>query len=137
MHRDLVELVWQRAGRRCEYCLFPAEWAYQPMQIDHILAEKHGGETVAENLALACFDCNSYKGPNIASVDPLTGKLTPLYHPRRHRWLDHFAWDDAILIGQSAIGRVTILVLRMNHPDAVHVRQLLSEIGETLEPSPE
>jgi len=136
MHRELVELVWRRAGRRCEYCLFPAEWAYQPFQIDHIVAEKHGGQTVPNNLALACFDCNSYKGPNIASIDPQTGDLSRLYHPRLDRWRDHFAWDGTTLLGQTPIGRATIHALRMNHPDAINVRRLLLAVGETLEPTP-
>ena len=45
-----------------------------PHQPDHIVAVQHGGETVSENLALACCDCNLLKGPNLASVDPVTGQ---------------------------------------------------------------
>ena len=134
MQADLLELVWQRANRRCEYCGFPAEWAYQPFQIDHIIAEKHDGQTVADNLALACFDCNSYKGPNIAGFDPETGELSRLYHPRRDRWRDHFVWEGPRLIGRTAIGRTTIRVLQINNPDALNVRRLLLAVGDILEP---
>jgi hypothetical protein len=134
MQDGLRELVWQRANRRCEYCGFPAEWAYQPFQIDHIIAEKHDGQTVADNLALACFDCNSYKGPNIAGLDPVTDELSRLYHPRRDRWRDHFVWDGPRLIGRTAIGRTTIRVLQINNPDALNVRGLLLAVGDNLEP---
>ena len=57
MDATLQQLVWQRARRRCEYCHFPADIALLPFQIDHIIAEKHGGPTAAENLALSCERC--------------------------------------------------------------------------------
>jgi ribosomal protein L32 len=137
MDRTLHDLVWQRAHRRCEYCGFPAEWAYQPFQVDHIIAESHRGQTVADNLALACFDCNTYKGPNLAGIDPETGEVTRLYHPRRDRWRTHFSWEGPVLMGKTPVGRATIDVLRINHPDAVNVRRLLLVLGELLEPQAE
>jgi len=54
MEVTLQQLVWQRAQHRCEYCQCPADVSLLPFQIDHIIAEKHGGPTVAENLALSC-----------------------------------------------------------------------------------
>ena len=39
-----------------------------PFQIDTIIAEQHAGQTVFENLALDCPNCNRYKGPNIAGL---------------------------------------------------------------------
>src|SRR5258708_1898655 len=66
MDAQLRQLVWQRASSRCEDCRVPADVALLPFQIDHIIAEKHGGLTVADNLALSCERCNSHKGPNIA-----------------------------------------------------------------------
>src|SRR5437899_1311035 len=54
VNRELVRKVWKRAGDRCEYCLIPQSAFPLPFQIDHILAEKHGGETIEDNLALAC-----------------------------------------------------------------------------------
>lgn len=132
MDEDLQQLVWQRADSHCEYCQFPARYAYLPFQIDHIIAQKHQGETVDGNLALSCYYCNSYKGPNIAGIDPLTEQIEPLYHPRRDRWGEHFSWNGPTLIGRTPSGRATIEVLRINHPDAVAVRQLLLEQGESL-----
>lgn len=55
MDGRLEQLVWDRANRCCEYCQLPAEVAETPFQIEHIVARKHGGQTSAENLALACL----------------------------------------------------------------------------------
>ena len=129
MDRTLEAQVWERARSRCEYCLLPARYTEAPFQIDHIIAKKHGGETIAANLALSCYFCNSYKGPNIASLDPDSGRLVRLFHPRKDRWTDHFAWEGPILLGQTAIARATILVLWINHPLVVEMRRLLIAEG--------
>jgi hypothetical protein len=43
----LRRLVEARAGQRCEYCWLPAELAFLlPHEVDHVIAEKHGGDTV-------------------------------------------------------------------------------------------
>jgi hypothetical protein len=76
-----------------------------PFQLDHIIAEQHGGETVLENLAWCCLHDNKHKGPNIAGIDPVTGQLVPLFHPRRQRWERHFAWNGAILEGRTRTAR--------------------------------
>ncbi len=77
----LRRLVVERAHGQCEYCLTPATVAFAAHVIDHVIAEKHGGATVADNLAFPCALCNQHKGTDIASLNPLTGELTPLYHP--------------------------------------------------------
>jgi 5-methylcytosine-specific restriction endonuclease McrA len=86
----LRRLVRTRARNRCEYCLLAEQDAFFPHEPDHIIALKHGGETTGENLALACFDCNRFKGSDIASVDPITGRIVPLFNPRVQAWSDHF-----------------------------------------------
>ena len=129
MDRALEEQVWKRARSRCEYCLFPARYTEAPFQIDHIIALKHGGTTIAANLALSCYFCNSYKGPNIASLDPDSGRLVRLFHPRKDRWADHFLWDGPLLVGQTGVARATILVLWINHPVVVETRRLLIAEG--------
>jgi len=82
--------VYERAGGCCEYCLIPEAATFAPHEIDHIISQKHGGETAAENLALSCTMCNKHKGSDIASVDPQSNKIVSLFHPRQHRWMDHF-----------------------------------------------
>jgi 5-methylcytosine-specific restriction endonuclease McrA len=78
---DLRRLVRARAGECCEYCRIPESASFVTHQVDHVVAEKHGGETVADNLAMSCALCNVRKGSDIASIDSDTGLLTPLFHP--------------------------------------------------------
>lgn len=126
-------VVRQRARGACEYCYFPETAAELPFQVDHIVALKHGGANSDDNLAYACFYCNSYKGPNIAGVDPVSGAVTRLFHPRRDRWAEHFEWNGPALLAKTAVGRVTIEVLRLNHPDAIAVREALLAEGALFE----
>jgi hypothetical protein len=129
MDRHLEELVWERAGHCCEYCRMPAEYEETILEIDHIRAESHGGKTLASNLCLACFSCNSFKGPNLSGVDPLTKRIVLLFNPRRHKWSHHFRWDGARLVGRTTVGRATIATLRINLDHRVEFRQELIDEG--------
>ena len=129
MDAALERLVRQRAAGQCEYCRLPQAGSRVPFEIDHIIARKHRGLTAASNLAISCYYCNVYKVPNLTGRDPATSKVTPLYHPRRHKWAYHFRFDRSTLIGRTAIGRTTIDVLRMNHPQLVAIRELLMAGG--------
>jgi hypothetical protein len=121
--------VIHRADERCEYCHFPFAGAELPFHVDHIIAEKHGGPTISTNLAWACFSCNMRKGSNIAGLDPRSGKLTRLFHPRTDVWSRHFAWKGVLLRGKTAVGRTTIAVLDINDPDSIATRHALREEG--------
>jgi hypothetical protein len=123
------EQVRERAGYVCEYCHLPEAAVRLPFQLDHIIAEQHGGPTALSNCANSCLPCNKFKGPNIAGIDPKTKKLTPLFNPRRHTWHRHFRWDDPYLRGRTAIGRTTVMVLNINDPVYVAVRRTLMEEG--------
>jgi hypothetical protein len=127
MDRAVSARVWQRAKGTCEYCRLAQSSSSIPFEIDHIIAKKHGGITEDDNLALSCFYCNSYKGPNIAGIDPTSARTVRLFHPRRDRWRRHFAWAGPVIVGRTAVGRATIAVLELNHPDAVAVRVALLE----------
>jgi len=129
MERALEEFVWQRAGHRCEYCQVSQAYDRLPFAIDHVIARKHRGRTVAGNLCLACFACNNHKGPNIAGIDPKTGKIVLLFHPRRHKWHANFRWDGPILVGLTPSGRATVLVLEINLDDRANFRQSLIDEG--------
>jgi hypothetical protein len=118
----LVQEIWRRAGNRCEYCRIPHPRYRLPFQIDHIIARQHGGPTAIDNLALACLHCNRFKGPNIAGLDPESGELVRLFHPRTDLWAGHFRFEGARISGATAIGRATVQVLAMNAPDLLLVR---------------
>lgn len=128
-NKVLERLVVIRAGGRREYCRFPVNVAELPFEIDHIIAEKHHGLTVSENLAWACLSCNSHKGPNIAGIDPITSEIARLFHPRDDVWDEHFEWNGAWLRGLTSMGRATIDVLEINCSDEVAVRESLLDEG--------
>ncbi len=130
MTSALERLVWRRAQGICEYCRLPQVFDPLPFQLDHIIGRQHGGLTVEDNLALACLYCNQRKGPNIAGIDPRTGRLVRLFHPRRDKWYRHFEWRGPLLIGLTSMGRATIVVLAINHPQNVALRRALIESGE-------
>jgi len=77
----LRQFAVERANYCCEYCLLPQSVSLHKHEPDHIVPSQHGGITKADNLALACMRCNRYKGPNVGSFDPLTGKLVPFFNP--------------------------------------------------------
>ena len=129
MDKTLQEEVWRRANHACEYCRMPQSAHVSSFEIDHIVARKHHGKTVSENLALSCVRCNSHKGPNIAGIDPDTGAHVRLFHPQKDNWDEHFAWDGAILRGLTTIGRTTIDVLTINDPDYLALRESLIAEG--------
>lgn len=129
MDEPLRQFVFERAQRICEYCRLPDEFDPLPFCVDHIIAQQHQGPTAEFNLAASCFSCNSSKGPNIAGVDPDTGQLTRLFHPRRDIWSEHFHWNGPTVCGLTAIGRVTLYVLDINDPVRIEHRRLLIEEG--------
>ncbi len=115
--------VRQRAANRCEYChLHQDDSPLAALHIEHIRPRKHGGSDDESNLCLACIDCNLHKGPNLTGIDPLTGAVTGLFHPRQQRWEDHFAFEGIYITGSTAVGRTTIQVLDMNSDDQLNLR---------------
>ena len=80
---------------------------------------------IFKNLALACFHCNTHKGPNVAGVDPATGQIVRLFNPRLDRWSEHFAWEGPEIRALTSIGRLTVRTLALNDPDYGSVRRAL------------
>jgi len=119
------ELVWRRAGNRCEYCRIPQEATpFFTFHVEHIIARQHVGETDdPARLALACNRCNAYKGPNLSSVDPVTQEIVPLFNPRQDSWDAHFTLQGGNVLGITPTGRVTVQLLKMNSPHRVELRQ--------------
>ncbi|MEX0643646.1 MAG: HNH endonuclease signature motif containing protein [Pirellulales bacterium] len=130
MDERLRRQVRERADNCCEYCRVLQGFDLLPFQVDHIIAEVHHGETALDNLAWSWFDCNIYKGPNLAGIDPLLGEVTRLYHPRQDHWDEHFVWMDSVIVGKTPSGRATIDVLRLSFPSRVQHRRLLRLLGE-------
>jgi hypothetical protein len=124
--------VVERAGGCCEYCQSQAKFATQPFAVEHIMPLSRGGKTVLDNLALACQGCNNHKYTKVEGIDPITGNLAPLYHPRQQKWQDHFSWsrDYTLVIGLTPTGRATVQALQLNREGLVNLRRMLYEVGE-------
>ena len=125
----LRRLVESRARGLCEYCLVHQSDTFFGCQVDHIISEKHGGATEAENLAYACTICNRAKGTDIASIAPSTGELTRLFNPRSDRWLDHFELNGVLIEPRTPVGEATARVLGFNERERVLEREALRHVG--------
>ncbi|MBE9215641.1 HNH endonuclease [Plectonema cf. radiosum LEGE 06105] len=111
--------------KRCCYCLTTEVNSGIPMTYDHIKPLSKGGKTNFENVCLACRSCNEFKSNSTEAVDPLRGEIAPIFNPRIQIWLDHFTWspDSTKVEGLTAIGRATIVTLRMNNPVIIVARR--------------
>ena len=125
----LRRLVRERAQDRCEYCLIPESVTLAAHWIDHIVAEKHGGKTDAENLANSCTLCNQHKGSDLSSIDPETGLIVPLFNPRRDSWSEHFRLTGGRIEPATATGRVTEQLLQFNRANRIAEREQLVQVG--------
>ena len=123
----LREQVIRRARGCCEYCLIHQDDGLYAHEVDHIIPEKHRGETTLENLCLACLDCNRHKGSDFASFDPDTGQIGLLFNPRRQQWADHFRLDGERILPLTPEGRVTVFVLKLNDELRIRERRALIE----------
>ena len=111
------------AQNRCGYCLSQQRYTMSKLEIEHIHPKHLGGTDDEENLWLSCGLCNRYKRVQIEGFDEETGSFAKLFNPRTQNWSEHFAWNDAEIIGLTAIGRATVKVLKMNNEIAVEVRR--------------
>ncbi len=118
--------VAAQAQHRCGYCLTEEAIVGYEMDIDHLLPEALGGQTVEENLWLACNRCNEHKGDRVKAVDPQTGEVVPLFNPRTQAWSEHFAWTAAgdEIVGRTPIGRATVEALQLNRQVLVKARRV-------------
>jgi len=124
--------VVARAGDCCEYCLMPVQGQVAWFPIDHIAPRIHGGPTESSNLALACPRCNGHKWAFESGTDPDTGSPAPLFNPRQQSWTEHFRWsetDELVIEGLTPCGRASVERLKMNDPDIVGIRRVLTQLG--------
>ncbi|MBO1066800.1 MULTISPECIES: HNH endonuclease signature motif containing protein [Nostocales] len=122
---SLRQLVIERAQGRCEYCLIHQDFSIYTHEIDHIIAVKHGGQTLSENLALSCLPCNRHKGSDFATLDPNNGEIIRLFNPRLQVWDEHFTLKNAEIIGITDIGQATSRLLMFNTSSRMRSRKSL------------
>ena len=132
--RKISEKIRRRvadlAGHRCSYCQSP-EIVGIPILIDHIIPLSEGGNSRIENLCLACYRCNEFKGAKQKGIDPLTQSSVHLFQPRSQRWTEHFAWsrDGLYVIGLTASGRATVETLHLNDLHLIQARRIWMLVG--------
>ncbi len=124
----LRRLSIERAHYCCEYCRISLEDRLYLLEVDHIIPEKHRGETTEENLCLSCMRCNRHKGSDFASFDPESNEITLLYNPRQNKWDEHFRLDGARIVPLTPQGRVTVFVLGLNNHDCILEREALLDV---------
>lgn len=119
---SLRRLVIQRAENRCEYCGISQIGQVATFHIDHIVPVVAGGETIAENLALACVSCSLRKGARQNVEDSETGEVVSIFNPRQQAWKEHFDWNGVQVIGLTATGRATVQALDLNRATMLAIR---------------
>ena len=127
MNSALREHVRRRAGMRCEYCLVSESDRVLAYHVEHIIARKHGGADIPNNLCYSCRECNHSKGSNLAGFR--RGQIVVLFNPRRQSWNRHFRWSGPRLVGRTLIGKVTVNVLNINDDERVKMRAALMAEG--------
>ena len=78
----LRKAVIQQADSKCEYCKLSQSASIYTHEVDHLVAVKHDGQTVLENLALTCLHCNRHKGSDLTTFDPTSRDLVRLFNSR-------------------------------------------------------
>ena len=129
--RSLRQRLVAEFRNRCAYCHTLTSITGARLVIDHIIPETASGQTVRENLCVACHSCNEFKGAQVEAQDPLTGRRVHLFHPRQQLWSEHFSWseDGTKIIGLTLAGRATVVALNMNHPTIVEARRRWARVG--------
>ena len=125
----LRRFVAERAQQRCEYCGLAQEGQEATFHIDHIVPRTAGGQTIEENLALACVSCSLRKEARRSGLDPLSKCNVALFHPRLQSWSDHFEWNGVFVEGRSPTGRATVATLNLNRSIILAIREEEIERG--------
>ncbi len=129
--KTVRERIAKAANYCCEYCQTAQQISGAQMNIKHIIPISRGGTSEPENLCNSCAWCNSYKWAKVGGLDPETNQVVPLFNPRQQQWRDHFEWnqDSVYIVGKTAVGRATIVALKMNNSFILPARRHWAEAG--------
>ncbi|MCC7306126.1 MAG: HNH endonuclease [Acidobacteria bacterium] len=128
----LRKLVVKRAEDRCEYCRLSQKGQEATFHVDHVVPVAAGGETAAENLALACVSCSLRKAARQTHIDPKTSKTVNIFMPRIDEWAEHFEWTGVRIKGKTPKGRATVELLNLNRKLVLAIREEELLVGRTL-----
>lgn len=129
---ELRRQVRARFANRCAYCKTSEALTSATFEIEHIVPRSANGDTVPGNLCLACPTCNRFKAYRQTALDPVTQHEVPLFHPRQQTWEEHFTWSEnaSEIIGETPVGRTSIVALKMNRLQLTRVRRMWVTMGE-------
>jgi len=129
---DLRRRIRDHFDHCCAYCHTAERLTVVTFEIEHIWPMSAGGQSVFENLCLACPICNRHKADRTVAIDFTSGDEVELFHPQRDRWTDHFDWNEDFseIVGRTARGRATIAALQMNRPQLIRIRRIWVAIAE-------
>ena len=127
---ELKNQVDDRAKGCYEFCRAQLRYSPNSFHVEHYIPVSLGGSSIAENLTLACPQCNLHKAVKIEATDPVTEQKVQIFHPRQMKWDDHFRWSDDTLymIGISPTGRATVELLQTNRKNLVSLRWALQQL---------
>ena len=119
--------VANRSGEQCEYCHYPEHFSPSSFEVEHIVPRSAGGTTEMHNLAFACSHCNVHKATRQTGYDPITETNVRLFNPRIDTWTVHLYLkrETGEILGQTPIGRVTVITLQMNADQPIRARRNL------------
>ena len=132
INKSLRQRVAKQARYRCGYCQLLELISGIPLTLEHIIPKAKNGSDDEENLWLSCRLCNESKGTLTESIDPDSRNLVTLFNPRTQHWGDHFSWSEngLYVVGQTAIGRATVVALELNQSFRVCSRAIWVEVGK-------
>ena len=124
--------VRERFADCCGYCQTAERLTAMRFELEHIFPVSLGGETIFENLCLACSFCNQSKGDRIEFIEPESGDRVAVFHPQQQVWSEHFEWvqDSSIVMGKTAVGRAAVETLQMNREVLVSMREMWVVFGK-------
>ena len=130
MNPEYVDVA-RRAGHCCEYCHAPEVIFNFPFEVEHIVPRASGVREAEAELALACRSCNVHKSARTAATDSSSGTMVRLFNPRTDQWSEHFRADvdSGEISALTAIGRVTVKLLRMNGETQKTARRQWARLG--------
>ena len=114
-----------RAHWCCEYCLVPEDDEIQPFHVDHIISEKHDGETELAN-GLCVQPLQLDEGNRRRDIRHNESALGPAIQPALGSLGECRSGE---IVPLTPVGVATVRLLRINDAKRIGFRSLLAAAG--------
>lgn len=88
---DLQRRVRSPFAECCAYCQTAESLTVAIFEIEHITPRSAQGETIFENLCLACPTCNRFKSNRQTAIYPIDQETVSLFHPQQQHWQEKYS----------------------------------------------